>query len=108
MGRARATALTLLGDRLPAEQAAQWGLVASVVDDAALPQAARQAAQRLAQLPAHAALETRRAYDAAESNGLAAQLHYEAERQRELIDRESFGEGVSAFLGKRAPVFKGR
>jgi 2-(1,2-epoxy-1,2-dihydrophenyl)acetyl-CoA isomerase len=108
VGRARATALTLLGDRLTADLAAQWGLVWACVDDAGLPDAVHHAAQRLAALPAHAAVETRRAYDAAQANSLEAQLAYEAGRQRELIDADAFAEGVRAFLGKRTPVFEGR
>jgi len=108
VGRARASALTLLGERLPAEEAAQWGLIAKAVEDDGFPAAVREAANRLAALPAHAALETRRVYDAAEANGLAAQLRHEAERQRELLGGEAFAEGVTAFLGKRAPAFNGR
>lgn len=108
VGTGRATALTLLADRLPAEQALAWGLVWACADDAALRDEALGLARRLARLPAHAALETRRAYDAAAANALPAQLAYEAERQRELIDRPSFAEGVRAFLDKREPRFAGR
>lgn len=105
IGRARAVALTLLGDRLSAEQAAQWGLIWSCVDEAALRQEALATAQRLARLPAHAAREIRNAYESAGSVPLEAQMHYEAERQRELIDRPEFAEGVKAFGEKRDPVF---
>jgi 2-(1,2-epoxy-1,2-dihydrophenyl)acetyl-CoA isomerase len=105
VGRGRATALTLLGHRLPAETAQQWGLVWSCVDDAKLREEALALARQLAKLPGHAALETRRAYDAAARNGLQAQLQYEAERQGELIDRPEFEEGVRAFLEKREPDF---
>jgi 2-(1,2-epoxy-1,2-dihydrophenyl)acetyl-CoA isomerase len=107
-GRARALALTLLGDRLPAEQAAQWGLIWSCVDDDALRAESMKLARRLAALPPGAALETRRAYRAARTGDLAAQLAYEAARQRELIDREAFAEGVRAFAERRNPVFPGR
>lgn len=106
IGHARAMGLTLLGDRLSAEQAAQWGLIWSCVDDAALPDAVRAVVQRLAALPAHAALEARRAYDASDRNDLAAQLRYEASRQRELVGGAAFNEGVAAFLAKREPVFR--
>ncbi|CAN7243803.1 enoyl-CoA hydratase-related protein [Pseudoduganella sp. LjRoot289] len=107
-GRARAMGMTLLGDRLSAEQAAQWGLVWMCVDDADLRAESLALARRLAALPAHAALEARRADRAAAGAPLAAQLAYEAARQRELIDRECFAEGVRAFAGRRDPVFRGR
>ena len=108
LGTGRATALTLLGDKLPAEKAAAWGLVWDCLDDAALMPEAMSIAHRLSTLPAHAALETRRAFEAAAGNTLDQQLAYEAERQRELIDRPEFTEGVRAFLAKRPPVFPPR
>ena len=108
LGPARAVGLTLLGDRLSAEQAAQWGLIWACVDDGALGEEVARIAARLAALPAHAAAETRALYRAAESKTLPEQLAYERERQCELIDEPSFAEGVAAFLGKRRPVFAGR
>ncbi len=108
VGRARFIALTLLGDRLSAEQAAQWGLIWACVDDAALREEAFALARRLAAAPAHAALETRRASEAARTQDLSAQLAYEAARQRDLIDADSFGEGVSAFMQRRDPAFAPR
>lgn len=107
-GRARALGMTLLGDRLSAEQAVQWGLIWACVDDAVLRDESMKLARRLAALPSHAALETRRVYDVARTNDLAAQLAYEAARQRELIDRETFAEGVQAFMQRRNPIFPGR
>ena len=108
LGTGRATALTLLGDRLPADKAAAWGLVWGCVDDAVLMDQALAIARRLALLPAHAALETRRAYEAAAGHTLDQQLDYEAERQRELIDKPEFTEGVRAFLEMRPPRFAPR
>ncbi|MBI5256901.1 MAG: enoyl-CoA hydratase/isomerase family protein [Burkholderiales bacterium] len=104
-GRGRALGLALLGDRLSAEQAVQWGVAWACVDDDALRAEALAIAQRLAKLPAHATLEARRAFDAAASNTLVQQLHYEAERQRELLNKPSFMQGVRAFLEKRDPRF---
>ncbi|MDR1968622.1 MAG: enoyl-CoA hydratase/isomerase family protein [Burkholderiaceae bacterium] len=105
VGRARAVGMSLLGERLSAEQAAQWGLVWACVDDAQLRAQAVSVAARLARLPAHGAREIRAAYDSAASQPLLGQLHYEAERQRVLIDRPEFAEGVRAFMEKREPNF---
>ena len=108
VGRARVIGLALLGNRLPAEQALQWGLVWACVEDAELAGEARKLALRLAALPTHAAPELRRAFDASERNDLATQLSYEAARQHELIDGPAFAEGVRSFVEKRAPAFQGR
>ncbi|MBN8755380.1 MULTISPECIES: enoyl-CoA hydratase-related protein [Variovorax] len=107
-GRARAMGMALLDERVDAERAVQWGLIWSCVDDAKLQEEATGIAQRVARLPAHAVVEAREAFEASERHSLGEQLHYESERQRELIDRPSFREGVSAFLQKRAPVFGSR
>lgn len=107
-GRGRALGLALTGERLSAEKAVQWGLVWACVDDDRLRAEALALAHQLAQLPAHGALEARRAFDAASRLTLHEQLLYEAARQRDLLDEPSFIEGVSAFLGKRPPKFPGR
>ncbi|MGP1665083.1 MAG: enoyl-CoA hydratase-related protein [Rhodanobacter sp.] len=108
VGRARAVAMSLLGERLGAEQAVQWGLVWQCVDDDDLSQQALVVAQRLAALPAHAAQEIRAVYELAGRQTLIEQMRSEAGRQCELIDRPTFTEGVQAFLGKRQPVFPPR
>jgi 2-(1,2-epoxy-1,2-dihydrophenyl)acetyl-CoA isomerase len=108
IGRARAMGMALLDERISAEKAAQWGLIWDCVDDDLLLPEAKKVAQRLARLPAHAVQEARNAFAASERNTLDEQLHYESERQRELIDKPSFGEGVAAFLQKRPAVFEGR
>ncbi|RZL91246.1 MAG: enoyl-CoA hydratase [Variovorax sp.] len=108
IGRARAMGMALLDERISAEKAAQWGLIWDCVDDDLLLPEANKVAQRLARLPAHAVQEARNAFAASERNTLDEQLHYESERQRELIDKPSFGEGVAAFLQKRPAVFEGR
>lgn len=107
-GRARAMGMALLDERVGAGRAVQWGLIWACVDDEQLLEEARSIAQRLARLPAHAVIEAREAFEASERHTLKEQLHYESERQRELIDRPSFREGVSAFLQKRPPVFESR
>ncbi|WP_218509461.1 enoyl-CoA hydratase-related protein [Variovorax sp. dw_308] len=108
VGPARALGMALLDERLSAEKAAQWGLIWACVDDDLLLLEAQKTARRLAQLPAHAILEARKAFAASERHTLEEQLHYESERQRELLMKPSFREGVNAFLQKRAAVFEGR
>ncbi|WP_150305203.1 enoyl-CoA hydratase-related protein [Pseudomonas saliphila] len=106
IGRARSLGLLLLGDRLSAEKAREWGLIWACVEDDVLLDEARRIAGRLAQAPPRSALEARRALDAADSQDLVAQLGYERDRQRELLDAPAFKEGVKAFFEKRAPVFE--
>jgi 2-(1,2-epoxy-1,2-dihydrophenyl)acetyl-CoA isomerase len=108
VGRARAAALALLGEKLPAEKAAHWGMIWACVADEDLQAEALQIAKRMAALPAHAIAETRALLDAAETNTLSQQLKLERERQAVLIDGESFAEGVRAFVERRKPVFRGR
>ncbi|RZL87222.1 MAG: enoyl-CoA hydratase [Variovorax sp.] len=108
VGPARAMGMSLLDERLPAERAAQWGLIWACLDDDLLLLEAQQTAQRLARLPAHAVLEARKAFEASARHTLPEQLHYESERQRELLNKPDFTEGVTAFLQKRTPTFPGR
>lgn len=108
LGRARSRALALLGDRLPAEKAAEWGLIWSAVDDGALMSEAQALAQRLAKGPSNAFREIKRVLDAAAENTLDEQLELERRTQRVLGDTDDFREGVTAFLTKREPQFKGK
>ena len=101
-------ALALLGDRLPAEKAAEWGLIWACVDDAVLMGEARALAARLAKGPAIAFSEIKRTLDAAAYNTLDEQLELERRTQRRLGDTEDFREGVTAFLTKREPQFKSK
>lgn len=102
-GSARALGAALLGERISAAQAQQWGLVWDAVEDAELPAATQGLAARLAQLPPGAALEARRIFAAAQTNALPEQLDIERQYQQRLIDKPAFSEGVQSFLEKRAP-----
>jgi 2-(1,2-epoxy-1,2-dihydrophenyl)acetyl-CoA isomerase len=108
VGRAQAMALALLGDKLPAEQAAEIGLIWRVVDDAALAAEAQAVAERLAALPSRALAETRRAFAAADHLTLSEALSREADVQRRLGKSHDYQEGVNAFFAKRSPAFKDR
>ena len=108
VGRARALALAMTGDKLPAEEAERIGLIWRCVDDAALMDTALAMAQRLAAMPSRALAATRRLIDAGSQSSLAEAVTLEARTQGELGRAPDFAEGVAAFLGKRAAKFQDR
>ena len=108
VGRARAMGLALLGEKLSAEQAQDWGLIWKVVDDADLMDEAKFLAQTLAAGPTRGYGLLKKAFNASAGNSLDAQLELERDLQREAGFSEDYREGVAAFLQKRKPVFKGK
>ncbi|MBU2547867.1 MAG: enoyl-CoA hydratase/isomerase family protein [Proteobacteria bacterium] len=107
IGRARSLGLMLLGERLPAVQAAEMGLIWKCVDDAVLMDEALDVALRLAQGPTKAFGYIKKAVLASDTNSVDEQLSLEAEYQSYCVDTEDNREGVVAFIQKRAPCFKG-
>ncbi len=107
-GPQRAMGMCLLGDRLPAEKALEWGLIWDVVDDDQLLPTAMQLATRLANGPAIAIARIKQTIHASAGNDLNTQLALERDLQREAGQSSDFAEGVSAFLQKRKANFKGR
>lgn len=105
LGWARAQAVTMLGDRIRAAEAVQWGLIWRSVPDAELRESATVLAARLAKSPPGSCRDVRHAYEAAQTRDLAAQMEYERLKQRTLLDSPSFIEGVRAFAQKREPDF---
>jgi 2-(1,2-epoxy-1,2-dihydrophenyl)acetyl-CoA isomerase len=108
VGRARALELALLGDKLGAAQARDWGLIARCVPDELLAAEAMGLAQRLAALPIQALARTRALLDEAMALDYDQALRREAQTQSQLGFSHDYLEGAAAFLDKRAPVFKDR
>ncbi|MCO8165134.1 2-(1,2-epoxy-1,2-dihydrophenyl)acetyl-CoA isomerase PaaG [Pseudomonas sp. 21LCFQ010] len=108
VGMARAKALALLGNKLSAEQAEQWGLIYQVHDDADLRDEALKLARHLATQPTYGLALIKRALNASAHNSLDAQLELERDLQRLAGRSEDYREGVSAFINKRTATFKGR
>jgi len=108
IGKARAVELSLMGERLPAEKALEWGLVNRVHDDAALTEETMKLAHELANGPTIALSLIRKLYWESPDNSFEDQLNLEFESQRIAGGAEDFGEGVTAFLEKRPAKFKGK
>lgn len=108
VGRARALELSLLGEKLPAETAQEWGLINKVFDDADLMKEALAIARGLAEGPTVALAGIRRLYWESPNNSYEEQLDLESSLQRKAGASSDFGEGVKAFLEKRPAQFTGR
>lgn len=105
VGKARARGLALLGDKLPAETAEEWGMIWKCVDDEALAAEVDGLAERLAEGPTKAFGYIKKILDASEKHSLSEQLALERDYQNNLANSEDFAEGVTAFLQKRKPQF---
>jgi 2-(1,2-epoxy-1,2-dihydrophenyl)acetyl-CoA isomerase len=107
IGAARAFEMALLGERVPAPKALDWGLVNRVVPDDELDEAAGALLTRLAGGPTHAYANAKRLLNRGLYAGFAEQLEAEADAQREQGLTGDFVEGVIAFAEKRPPRFSG-
>jgi 2-(1,2-epoxy-1,2-dihydrophenyl)acetyl-CoA isomerase len=107
IGQARATGLAMLGDKLSAETAEQWGLIWKCVADDSLMDDAMKMAEHFATAPTKGLAFTKKALQASYSNTLPEQLKLEGEMMRELGYSHDYKEGVAAFIAKRPANFRG-
>jgi len=107
VGKARAFQMALLGERIPAEQALDWGLVNFVHPDDRLLEEANALVEQLAAGPTRSYAGSKRALNQFIYGDLEGQLDLEAELQHQLGRTQDFLEGAAAFVEKREPGFKG-
>ena len=106
-GAQRAMALAMTGERLSAEDAERWGIIWKCVDDSDLKNESEKISQALASGPTRSLGLIKKAMYASSGNSLETQLDLERDLQREVGKGADYREGVTAFLEKRTPSFKG-
>ena len=108
VGSARAKALMLLGDKVSAAQAQEWGMIWQCVEDEELIETAMSVANHLATQPTKGLGFIKHALNHSSENSLEVQLDLEKDLQRLAGRTDDYREGIAAFFDKRAPEFKGK
>ena len=107
VGQARALGLALTGESLPAEKAAEWGLIWKAVEDETLDAEVDALATRLASLPPLGLAAIKQMIRSSWTHSLDDELDRQRDTMRRLGSTRDYREGVAAFLEKRAPIFTG-
>jgi 2-(1,2-epoxy-1,2-dihydrophenyl)acetyl-CoA isomerase len=107
VGKARAFQMALLGERIPAQRALEWGLVNFVHPDESIRAEADVLVEKLANGPTRSYAGSKQALNRMLYPDIDGQLELEAELQHSLARTSDFGEGVGAFVAKRPPAFTG-
>jgi 2-(1,2-epoxy-1,2-dihydrophenyl)acetyl-CoA isomerase len=107
VGKTRAFQMAMLGERIPAKTALEWGLVNFVYPDESIRAEADVLVEKLANGPTRSYAGTKEALNRMLYPDMDAQLDLEAEIQHKLARSSDFGEGVTAFVSKRPPEFTG-
>lgn len=108
IGLPRAKAMAMLGNKISAEQAEQWGLIYQVVDDEKLTESAAELASHLAKQPTEALANIKELVHTAFDFSLNEQLERERKAMQHLGRSDDYREGVASFMEKREPNFKGK
>ena len=107
IGRAKAMGMMLLGEKISAKKAEDWGMIWQSVEDDKLAETAMAAATRLAQMPTYGIGLTKEAVRASSQNSMSEQLAMEAHLNKLGCGSSDFAVGVKAFMDKQRPVFSG-
>ncbi|HEX2763198.1 MAG TPA: enoyl-CoA hydratase-related protein, partial [Allosphingosinicella sp.] len=108
VGQARAMGLAFTADSLPAEQAAEWGLIWKAVEDEALDAEVDALAERFAAAPTQGLARIKKMIRESWEHSLGEELVLQRDAMRELGFSDDYREGVAAFMAKRKPNFTGK
>lgn len=108
VGWQRASALSMLGDKISAVEAEEMGMIYKAIEDETFAESSKALATKLSLLPTRALALTKEALNQSTVNSFDKQLQLEVELQQQAAATKDYAEGVQSFLEKRVPVFRGQ